>query len=135
MRTVVLELVTVTTFGIVALFSSGASDRICLFSAVTAATIAVSAKMPSSRNEGFQVSMKYTTPLASWMRASHTSEMVWVGVGPVVVPALMMVVSKSVHAAWLRLDHWWSRSTPNALSQNWPQVTCSFESPPQLLYG
>ena len=52
------ELVTVTRPGKVALLSSGASDWICLFNAVTAVTIAEFSKMASSRNDGVHESRK-----------------------------------------------------------------------------
>src|SRR5258708_4166918 len=131
----VFELVTVTKLGMLALFSSGARDLICLFRAVTAVTMAEVSKMESSRKEGFHESRKYSTPLAEWIRASHTSEAVWAGVGPEVVLAVMTVVSKSVHTAWFRFDHLCRRATPNPVRPDWPHATCSFASPPPMVYG
>ena len=54
----VFELPTLTRLGMLALFSWGASILICLLSAVTAEVMVASAKMPSSRKLGFQVSTK-----------------------------------------------------------------------------
>ena len=52
------ELPAVTTPGRLALLSSGASDFTCVLSVATALIIVGFAKMPSSRNDGFQVSTK-----------------------------------------------------------------------------